>query len=163
MKENIMEDKLVEPMCEEKNQTAGKVSPAEAYRQCLRDITTVKDPKLVRRRVNDYIAIAMKELLDGGPEMKVAWRGTMTDLVELCHIAWFSGDFADVRGQGMTFGQMVRDVCRKLHCTPVQNPYSLIGRTLERKLVSSVTERYAELMTRGHIANPIALDLVFRG
>lgn len=139
----------------------GAQMEAGGARQWLRAIRTCGDPREQRRLVEDYIAVAMREIVDNGYTINAKWTGTTTDLIELCHVAWMSVEFASERSGGMSFSAMAKDVCRKLHCNPVQNPFSLLGRMQERKEVESVVDRYTELMVHGHIANPVALELWF--
>lgn len=89
------------------------------------------------------------------------WRSTLTDLAELTHMAWTTGQFTDERNRPLTFTAMFDHVCRVLGCRRVKYPSSLVERARRRKGIRavSVIERYTDQYELCHVRNPMKLDI----
>ena len=124
-------------------------------------LCAANDTATRRHIVNDYISTELREIYDNDSLGYVKWTGSTTDLVELCHIAWTSGSFSDIREGGVPFSAMHATICKHLHCEPAKNPYGVVTRVEKRKDTTTITDRYANLILNLHIINPIALDLWF--
>lgn len=119
--------------------------------------------KEIGKQVREVIVSNFKIILQSSASTGYQWCGTMTDLMELTHIAWLSGDFRLGDGRQMQFCQMTVKVCRVLHCNVSNNPYNLVRKAAIRKGVksTSVMERYIILTSKG-LKNPMLLDIKFR-
>lgn len=84
------------------------------------------------------------ELLQLSPEDGTRWTGTVTDLVEVVHIAYMQGTVCCDDGAACTFRQLVNTACAILHVKPPCNPRGCAYQAEQRKGVRCRTflERY---------------------
>ena len=61
------------------------------------------------------------------------WDGTMTDLMEVAHVAYECGTVRDEYGRVLTFTQLAHQACAALHLQPPRNLRQLAYRARNRK------------------------------
>lgn len=90
-------------------------------------------------------------LLDCHPDKGYHWSGTMTDLLEMAHIAYRSGDIRDDMGRPARFKQLVETLCRNLHLTAPHNPNAYVCKADRRKNITqqSMHNRYRYQLSVG--------------
>lgn len=118
--------------------------------------------RALRRQAREDIIGVFKVIMKSTPSAGYLWRGTLTDLMELTHIAWLSGAFTDGAGRMVTFRDMAAHVCEVLHRTMRTRPYNLVRNAGLRLGIrsGSVFDRYVLLMMQG-TKNPMLLDIGF--
>lgn len=97
------------------------------------------------------------ELLGMSPDDGVRWKGTVTDLMEVAHIAYTQGTVCDEDGSTCTFRRLVSRACAILHVKEPHNPGGCAYQAEQRKGVKRAPfiERYARMMFRSGVARPL--------
>lgn len=86
-----------------------------------------------RQKSRELLAALFEETCRELERGDVRWKGSMPDLLEMLHVAWYYGRPLDENLQPLTFGRMSADMCRRLHVRAPLNPYATVGRVRERK------------------------------
>ena len=100
------------------------------------------------KMAREWLTAEFVELLAISPEDGARWTGTVTDLVEIAHIAYMQGTVCGVHGSACTFRELVTRVCSVLHVKVPHNPQACAYQAAQRKGVRSspYIERYARRM-----------------
>lgn len=115
-------------------------------RSCDFQEKTMKAQRMKMAR--ERLTAEFVELLGKSPEDGVRWKGTVTDLVEVAHIAYMQGTVCGIQGSACTFRELVARVCSVLHVKMPHNPQACAYQAAQRKGVrcSPYIERYARKM-----------------
>ena len=115
-------------------------------RSCDFQEQTMKAQRMKMAR--ERLTAEFVELLAKSPEDGVRWKGTVTDLVEVAHIAYMQGTVCGIQGSACTFRELVARVCSVLHVKMPHNPQACAYQAAQRKGVrcSPYIERYARKM-----------------
>lgn len=102
---------------------------------------------LTKERLNEakkHLINAFLPLLDLSPNQQTRWMGTKTDLLEMTHLIYETGEIKDEMGRPATFLWLVRRVCNNLHVSVPCNPNTLVSKAMQRKNVQQapLLERY---------------------
>lgn len=100
-------------------------------------------------------------LLSYHHEKPLEWKYSVTDLMEMAHLAFISDQIIEDDGSNCTFRSLVRRVCLLFGMTVPSNPYSYINRVQNRKNVRarSFFEMYCWQMYRQGQSHPLLLSL----
>lgn len=131
-------------------------------RRTVADLTS-EERRVFRRKLKDII-IKEFSYLAGSDESIFYWAGAMSDLMELTHVAWLTGEIADSKGNPVSFRDLAFHVADVLGCHCPKNPYSLAERCRMRKSVKRlpIMDRYLKLMVECGVKNPLSLDMKFK-
>lgn len=115
----------------------------------------------VRREMKRQIMDAFTELMTAAGKPHGVWKGTMTDLMDLTHTAWLSGEFCDASGIPYSFRDMATHVCTIFNRRAPRNPYTFVEKSKQRKGQRNlpVLDRYIKVYVEMKIPSPIKLDL----
>lgn len=125
--------------------------------------TVAESDAEIRHRLEKDIVKVFHLIIKYGTDCGRCWRGSMTDLLSLAHIAWLNDLYFDERGQIMTFTELSRRLCVALRRTPVAKPNFFVCKDARRKGIKAlpVMDRYVRLVRDCHLRNPLFLDLVY--
>lgn len=106
-----------------------------------------------RRRLTEEFV----ELLCLRPEDGAQWTGTLTDLMEVVHIAYEQGTVRGDDGRAGTFRGLARHICTVLNMTPPDNPRTYATRAAQRKGVREepFIDRYTWLLFQRGVEHPL--------
>ena len=107
------------------------------------------------REARDRLTAEFVDLLMTAPGAGVRWTGTVTDLMEVAHIAYLQGTVCAADGASCTFRQLVERACSVLNVKVPCNPQTCARRASMRKGVrnSPFIDRYVRRMERAGMAS----------
>lgn len=106
-----------------------------------------------RQRLSEEFA----GLLEISPDEGAVWEGSMSDLMEITHIAYLSGMIADSRGRMCTFDTLASRVCLCMNRRKPTNPRGCAHRAEQRKGVRETMfiERYRRMVFDMEVSKPL--------
>ena len=117
---------------------------------------------------SERISYAKKQLIDEFTSLLTAdmhepmkWKYTMTDLMEVTHMAFLSNQMVEDDGTNCTFLSLVRRVCTLFNMKMPSNPSSYVNRAQNRKNVRarSFFDLYCWQLYEQHIDYPLFVSL----